>query len=87
MATVHELLAPLGTGVESTPEVCAGSPCISGTQIPVRVLEQYRRLGRSEAQLLDAYPTLQAIDLVNAWAYVAEHGEEIEREIRENEEA
>ena len=53
----------------------------------VWLLESYRRLGMTEAQLLDAYPALRAVDLVNAWAYVAAHPEEIERLIRENEEA
>ena len=61
-----------------------GSP---GLRIPVWTLEQYRRLGLSEAQILGAYPGLRAADLVNAWAYVAEHADEIQRQIRENEEA
>jgi hypothetical protein len=34
-----------------------------------------------------ALPGPQAADLVNAWSYVADHREEIERQIRENEEA
>ena len=41
----------------------------------------------SEAQLLAAYPGLRAADLVNAWAYVAAHRDEIERQIREDQEA
>lgn len=87
MATVEELLAGLGSGIEATPGVCGGEPRIAGTRIPVWVLEQYRRLGLTESQLLDAYPTLRAKDLVNAWAYVAEHAGAIEQQIRENEEA
>lgn len=55
------------------------------TRIPVWVLEQVRRLGTSEAELLRAYPSLRAEDLANAWAYVRGHREEIEREIAENE--
>jgi len=39
------------------------------------------------ADLLRAYPTLRAEDLTNARAYVRAHREEIERQIRENEEA
>jgi uncharacterized protein (DUF433 family) len=85
--TVEQLLAGLGSGIESTPGVCGGDARIAGTRIMVRTLERYRRLGLSEAQLLNAYPGLRAADLVNAWAYVAEHPEEIERQIRENEEA
>jgi hypothetical protein len=41
----------------------------------------------SEADLLRAYPTLNAADLTHAWAYVRAHRAEIEEQIRENEEA
>lgn len=74
-------------GVESTPGVCGGEPCIVRTRIPVWVLEQMRRQGVSEADLLRSYPSLRAEDLANAWSYVRIHRNEIERQIRENEEA
>ncbi|MGI8909110.1 MAG: DUF433 domain-containing protein [Rubrobacteraceae bacterium] len=74
-------------GIESTPGVCGGDARIVRTRIPVWVLEQAKRLGVTEADLLRSYPTLRAEDLVHAWAYVRVHREEIEREIRENEEA
>jgi uncharacterized protein (DUF433 family) len=74
-------------GVESQPGVCGGEPCVVRTRIPIWVLEQARRLGVSEADLLRNYPTLRADDLSNAWAYVRSHREEIERQILENEEA
>lgn len=73
--------------IESTPGVCGGAARIVRTRIPVWVLEQARRLGTNEAELLRAYPTLRAEDLTNAWAYVRSHREEIGREIEENEEA
>jgi len=72
-------------GVESRPGVAGGDPCIVRTRIPVWLLEQARRLGTSEAELLNAYPTLRAEDLANAWAYVRSHREEIERQIADNE--
>jgi len=87
MTTVEQLLARLGSGIESTPGVCGGDPRIAGTRVPVWTLEQYRCLGTTEAQILAAYPGLRAVDLVNAWAYVAAHPGEIDRQIRENEEA
>ena len=59
---------------------------LAGTRIPVWTLEQYRRLGLTEAQMLSAFPALRATDLVNAWSYVASHPEEIERQIREDDE-
>jgi len=74
-------------GIESISGVCGGEPCIVHTRIPIWVLEQARRLGTSEADLLRCYPTLRAEDLVNAWAYVRSHREEIEQQIHENEAA
>lgn len=74
-------------GIDATPGVCGGAACVSRTRIPVWVLEGYRRLGWSEARILDNYPTLRAADLANAWAYVAAHPDEIEVELRENEAA
>ena len=75
------------SGIESTSGVCGGDPCIVRTRIPVWVLEQARRLGTSEVDLLRCYPTLRAEDLANAWAYVRSYRDEIEEQIRENEEA
>ncbi len=72
-------------GVESIPGVCGGEPCLVHSRIPVWLLEQARRLGTSEADLLRAYPTLRAQDLVNAWGYVRAHPEDIDRQIRANE--
>jgi uncharacterized protein (DUF433 family) len=78
-------LGPVFPGIASTPDVCGGQPCIVRTRIPVWVLEQAKRLGTSEAELLQSYPTLRAEDLANAWAYVRSHREGIERQIQENE--
>jgi uncharacterized protein (DUF433 family) len=55
-------------GIERTPGVCGGSARIRKFRIPVWLLEQMRRLGVTEADMLDAYPSLTAEDLVNAWA-------------------
>ena len=86
LATVEQLLARLGSGIESTAGVCGGDPRIAGTRIPVWTLE-IRRLGLTEAQILGAFPALRATDLVNAWTFLAGHVDEIDRQIRENEEA
>ena len=74
-------------GIESTPGVCGGEPCIVRTRIPVWVLVQARRLGTSEADLLRSYPMLRAEDLVQAWAYALARREEIEQQILANETA
>lgn len=72
-------------GIESIPNVCGGEPCIVRSRLPVWLLEQARRLGTTEAELLQAYPTLHARDLANAWSYVRARPEEINRQIQENE--
>lgn len=75
----------IAPGSWSTPGVMGGDPCIRRVRIPVWLLEQYRRLGASEADLLANYPTLRAEDLVNAWVYVRAHRDEIDRQIEEQE--
>ena len=72
-------------GIESTPGVCGGEPCVVRTRIPVWLLEQARRLGTSEEEILRSYPSLRAEDLANAWAYVRAHPTEIAEQIRLNE--
>lgn len=84
---VEQLIAGLGAGIESALQVRGGEPRIAGTRIPIWTLEQARRLGTSEADLLRDFPGLPATDLVNAWSYVAAHRAEIEEQIRANEEA
>jgi uncharacterized protein (DUF433 family) len=74
-------------GIENYPGICGGEPRIVRTRIPVWVLEQARRLGAHDSELLHSYPTLRAEDLANAWAYVRSHQMEIEQQIKENEEA
>lgn len=73
--------------IESDPKVSGGEPCIVRTRIPVWILVQARHLGASEADLLRSYPVLRAEDLTSAWAYYRAHHEDIDRQIRENEEA
>ena len=74
-------------GIDSRPDICGGEPCIVRTRIPVWLLEQARRLGTSEHELLAAYPSLRAEDLATAWAYVRSHASEISAQIRDNETA
>lgn len=74
-------------GIESREGVCGGEPCIVRTRIPVWVLWRMRQQGVTEADILRAYPTLGAEDLANAWHYVAAHRDEVEQQIRRNEEA
>lgn len=80
-------LAGAWSGIERSPEVSGGDACLVRTRIPVWLLESYRRLGWSEARILENFPTLRAADLVNAWAYRDAHGDEIDQAIREQDAA
>ncbi|QLE58737.1 DUF433 domain-containing protein [Nostoc sp. TCL26-01] len=71
-------------GITKTPGVCGGEACIAGTRIAVWLLVEARRLGISEAELLQDYSHINAADLVNAWAYANGHPEEIEAAIHAN---
>ena len=68
-------------------DVCGGEPYIVQTRIPVWVLEQARRLGASDQELLRSYPMLRAEDLNDVWSYVRTHRIEIEEQIRASESA
>ena len=46
----------------------------------------YRRLGMSDAEIMQAVQGVSPADLEAAWEYAAAHAEEIDRDIRENEE-
>ena len=74
-------------GIEFDPRVCGGSARVAGTRIPVWSLENWRRLGSSDEEILRNFPSLQAADLINAWRYAGKHTLEIEREIQENDAA
>lgn len=74
-------------GVERTRGVCGGDACLLRTRIPVWVLVRARQMGASESDLLNAYPSLCAEDLGNAWAYYEGHRKEIDRQVEENEKA
>jgi uncharacterized protein (DUF433 family) len=74
-------------GIESTPNVYGGEPCIVRTRIPVWLLAQAGNLGMSEAAMLESYPTLRAEDLVSACANYRYHHQEIDEQITEIEAA
>jgi len=78
-------LDDLPRGIETTSNVMGGVPCINNTRIPVWLLEQARRLGTTESDLLRDYPLLTMQDLANAWQYVRSHNAEIDAQITANE--
>jgi uncharacterized protein (DUF433 family) len=72
-------------GIDFQENVCGGAARVIRTRIPVWLLESLRRGGKTDAELLAAYPSLNAKDLANAWNYARSHREEMDREIDANE--
>jgi uncharacterized protein (DUF433 family) len=87
LQSIAQELGDAFPGIDSRPDVCGGEACIVRTRIPVWVLEQSRRLGSSDTDILRSYPSLRAEDLANAWAFVRSHAQEIDQQIRDNEAA
>jgi uncharacterized protein (DUF433 family) len=92
MSKVRDAIDPAAANaeaswIEKTPDVCGGEPCIRNTRITVRGLVSYRKLGLSEQQLLEVIEGLTVADLNAAWDYYAQHREEIDQAIKEDEEA
>lgn len=74
-------------GIETQPGICGGQPCIAGTRIPVWLLVNARRQGLSDADVLHAYPALDAEQLSQAWAYARAHPVEMAAAIADDEAA
>lgn len=60
------------------PAVMGGKPCIRGTRVTVGTIVGLLAAGRSEQEILAAYPYLTADDVKQALAYAAWRSEERE---------
>jgi uncharacterized protein (DUF433 family) len=60
------------------PEVMGGKPCIRGMRVTVGMIVGLLAAGRSEQEILTAYPYLEAADLREALAYAAWRAEEVD---------
>lgn len=67
LSVVEQQTSRVFPGIEKTPAVCGGRACVAGKRLPVWGLEEARRLGATEAELLTRYPTLSAAQLASAW--------------------
>ena len=86
--TSTEVLRTENSWIQMTPGVCGGDACIRKNRIPVWSLVVARRLGASDPDLLRYFVTpLTAADVEAAFAYYQRNREEIEAEIRLNDEA
>ncbi len=66
------------------PEICGGSPIISGTRIRViDIAIEYDRLGLTPDQIIDAHPHLNLESVHDALSYYYENRDSIDTIIRE----
>jgi uncharacterized protein (DUF433 family) len=86
LATFRAWFAEFGAdiGVVLTPGVCGGEARLAGTRIPVWMLENARREGLSEADVLEMYPWLTTAQVRLAWSYADEHQDEMDTAIRDS---
>ncbi|HEX2348666.1 MAG TPA: DUF433 domain-containing protein [Ktedonobacterales bacterium] len=54
------------------PDQMGGVPCIRGLRIPVATVVDMVAEGMTNAEILDAYPDLEAPDITEALRYAAE---------------
>ena len=73
--------------IQRTPGVCGGEACVGMTRITVWMLEEARRAGVGDLDLLKDYPSLSVFDLEAAWQYVETHSQEIDEAIIRNQQA
>ena len=72
--------------IEATPGVCGGRACIAGHRIRVQDIVLWTEQGRSPDQIVADFPQLSLADVYAALAYYHDHREEIDRQIREDDE-
>lgn len=72
------------TASTRTTDVCGGDACVRTTRHTVWGLVDWKRRGLTDDRILEHHPDLSPADLEAAWAYYAQHPEEIDRALREN---
>jgi uncharacterized protein (DUF433 family) len=60
------------TRITADPKQMGGVPCIRGLRIPVATVVGMIADGMTSAEILEAYPDLQADDIAEALRYAAE---------------
>ena len=77
----EDAMTTVSSRIRKTPGVCGGDARIGDTRIPIWLLVLARKQGQTDAQLLDAYPSLTAADPDAAWDYYREYPVEVEQAI------
>jgi uncharacterized protein (DUF433 family) len=74
--------------IQKTPGVIGGDACVRDTRIAVWMLVEARNLGMPDERIRFRYePPLEQADIDAAWGYYAQHREEVDLAIAENNES
>ena len=84
---INESASARESWIEKNPGVCGGDACIRATRHTVWGLVAWRKLGLSDERIRQHHPDLSQSDLDVAWRYYQQNPQEIDRAIRENEDA
>jgi uncharacterized protein (DUF433 family) len=76
----------IASHIEITPGTCAGKPRIAGHRIRVQDIVLWTEEGQSADEIVAEFPQLCLSDVYAALAYYHEHREQIDKDIREDEE-
>jgi len=73
--------------ITKTPGVCGGKACVAGTRVRVMdIVIWHERMGWSADEIVSQIPTVTLSDVYAALAYYFDHCQEVEEDIRLNEE-
>lgn len=73
--------------IEQTPGTCGGKPRIAGTRIRVQdIVILHEDQGLTPDEILQRFPHLSLGHVYTALAYYADHGEEIRKDIADDDE-
>jgi len=72
--------------IEATPGVCGGRARIAGHRIRVQDIVLWTEQGQSPDQIVADFPQISLADVHAALAFYHDHREEIDRQIRDDEE-
>lgn len=73
--------------IQTSSGVCGGEPCVRNTRHTVAGLVEWKKQGLTDARILEHHPDLTPVDLEAAWEYYTNYRNEIDRAIKEAEEA
>ncbi len=71
--------------ISKNPDVCGGSPVITGTRFPVRSVVFYSiKIGLAPEEIVEKFTHLSLAQIYDALAYYYDNRSEIEQDILEN---